>query len=170
MRFNLNGEEKIFNGDPDLQLLEYLRGAEGVHTPRVGCSGKGTCGACTVLLDNIPMLSCLISMKKVEGLSVVTADETGQMIQDIFSLSFRKEGTVICSHCVPELTLKARNFLKKNISPSYEAARRANNKNLCRCIGRDKIVISFLNAAEILRDESRMMKYKATDKFYEDNP
>jgi hypothetical protein len=50
-------------------------------------------------------------MKKIEGLSAVTADESGQMIQDIFSLSFHKKGTVICSRCVPGLTLKAGNFL-----------------------------------------------------------
>jgi len=164
MRFILNGEEKIFNGDPDLKLLEYLRGMKDIHLPRTGCSGNGICGACIVLLDERPVLSCLVTMQKIEERSVFTPDESEQIIQDIFSLFLRKEGTVECSYCVPFITIIARENLKKKSSSILDATRSAVNQKLCRCLGRDKIITSFSNTAEILRDDIRMTIYKTLGK------
>ena len=162
MRFKLNGVETIFDGDPDLKLQEYLKSVQGIHLPRTGCSGDGICGACTILLNDRPVLSCLMTMRKIEGHSVVTPDESGQSIQDIFSIFLRKEGTVECSYCVPFITIIARENLEKETPSILDATRSAVNQKLCRCLGRDKITTSFSNTAEILRDGIRMTMYKTS--------
>ena len=152
MRFILNGEEMVFDGDVNLMLYEYLQSVESLPVSKVACSGKGVCGACTVMLDGNAVLSCDVPMGKVADKNVFTADVTGQVIQDVFSIALRKIGTPECSYCVPDLIMTVRVFLEKNSETTFEEARRANHKNLCRCIGRGEIARSFMDAAEILRN------------------
>jgi aldehyde oxidoreductase len=153
MRFILNGDEKVFNGDPDLTLLDYLRTVEGIPVTKVGCTGSGKCGACTVQVDDRAVLSCKVTMEKIADACVSTTDEQGQRIQDAFSLSLRKTGNVECSYCVPETVLKARIFLEKNSKPTFEQTLRAIERHLCHCIGNNGVARSLIAAAQILRDE-----------------
>ena len=157
MRFILNGDERVFDGYHDLTLLDYLRSMGDVPVTKVGCTGNGRCGACTVQIDDRAVLSCKIIMEKVADSTVNTTDEQGQRIQDIFSLSLRKMGTVECSYCVPETVLKARIFLEKNSRPTFEQTLRAIERHLCHCIGNNGVARSLLAAAEILRDEEEVV-------------
>jgi aldehyde oxidoreductase len=160
MRFKLNGEEMSYDGDADLPLLDYLKTIEGISTPKIECSGAGSCGACTVQLDDKAVMSCSITMEKVKDKSVVTNDEFSQRIQDVVSVSIRKIGTAECGYCIPETIMSARIFLKKNPEPTYEEALKVISRHLCHCIGRNKIARSLVNAAEILGDEDKLLRYK----------
>lgn len=155
MLFTLNGEEMEFTGDPEMTLFEYLKTVAGVPVTRVGCAGGGTCGACTVQVDDRALLSCRTPMVKIDGALVNTSTETGQLIQDIFSIVLRKKGTPDCHYCVPEVIMKARLFLENNPNPTEKDSRRAIAHHLCHCIGHYKIVRSLLEAAEILKDPDR---------------
>jgi isoquinoline 1-oxidoreductase subunit alpha len=143
------------------QLRVYLR-QETDATVRIDA------GVFTVQLDESAVLSCSIPMKKVMNKSVVTAEESEQMIQNIFSYALQKAGTAECSYCVPEVIMRARIFLKNNSNLTYEKALRVAKINLCRCIGRHKIASAVIEVSEILMDESRMMKYKISDEIREE--
>jgi aerobic-type carbon monoxide dehydrogenase small subunit (CoxS/CutS family) len=153
MRFILNGDERVFNGDHELTLLDYMRTVEGIPVTKVGCTGSGRCGACAVLMDDRAVLSCKVTMEKVADARVSTTDEQGQRIQDIFSLSLRKMGLAECGYCVPETVLKARIFLEKNSDPTFEQTLRAIERHLCHCIGNNGVARSLMNAAEILKEK-----------------
>ncbi len=158
MRFFLNGDEKIFNGDPELSLLDYLRTVEDIPVTKVGCTGNGRCGACTVLMDDRAVLACRVTMEKAADARISTTDEQGQRIQDIFSLSLRRMGIAECGYCVPETVLKARAFLEKNLNPTFEQTLRAVERHLCHCIGNNGVARSLMNAAEILKEEPQAVE------------
>jgi len=153
MKFTLNGVETVFDGNPELALLDYLKGVPGVHLPHDPCDGTGRCGACTVMLDGRPVLSCSTPMSKAADCHVVTVDRSGQMVQDAVSLTLQQMGAPDCPYCVPETIMRARLFLEKNPDPTYEESYRSLKPDLCHCIGRKKIARSLLDAAEILRAE-----------------
>ena len=74
MEFYLNGEKRNYEGDPNLNLMDYLRNTEKIISPKDGCSPEGVCGCCTVLLENKAVKSCISAMKRVEGKEVVTTE------------------------------------------------------------------------------------------------
>jgi len=152
MRFNLNGSDVDYGGNPDMTLLDYLKSVAGVPVTSVGCSGGANCGACTVLVDGRAVLSCRTPMAKIAGALVSTSDGAGQVIQDIFSLSLRSMGSPYCHYCVPETVMKARAFLEKNPDPTPEQSRRAIDRHLCHCIGSGNVARSIMEAAEQLRE------------------
>jgi aerobic-type carbon monoxide dehydrogenase small subunit (CoxS/CutS family) len=160
MHFNLNGEEKSFDGDANLPLLEYLKSIDSISTPKIECAGTRICGACTVQVDDKAVMSCSITMEKVKDKSVVTSDELDQMIQDVVSVSIRKIGTAECNYCIPETIMRARVFLKKNPAPTFEEALKVISRHLCHCIGHYKIARSLVNAAEILGDENKLLRFR----------
>jgi aerobic-type carbon monoxide dehydrogenase small subunit (CoxS/CutS family) len=147
MRFNLNGRDVEYSGDPDMTLLDYLRSVAGIPVTSAGCSGGTNCGACTVMVDDRAVLSCKTTMAKVADALVSTSDGAGQLIQDIFSLCLRSLGTPECHYCVPETVMKARVFLEKNPDPTPEQSRRAVDRHLCHCIGSHNIARSIINTA-----------------------
>ena len=74
MQFKLNGQERVFDGDPDLSLLNYLREIEGITSPKDGCAPQAACGCCVVQVNDKALLACVTPMKKVEGGSVITVE------------------------------------------------------------------------------------------------
>jgi aerobic-type carbon monoxide dehydrogenase small subunit (CoxS/CutS family) len=155
MKFILNGTETVFEGNTEITLLDFLRRTNGVQVPAMACDGTGRCGACTVELDGRPVLSCSLPMHKVEECSIVTTDESSQMIQDIISFALQKTGIPECSYCVPETIMRARLFLQRNPDPTYEQSLLSVRHELCKCIGRKKIARSLVDAAGIIRDEEK---------------
>lgn len=151
MQFLLNGKETEYTGDPAMTLFDYIKNVAGLTVTDVGCAGAGRCGACTVEVDGKAVLSCRTPMARVADALVETSGETGQLIQDIFSMALRKRGTPECHYCVPEVMMKARLFLEKNPEPTEKDARYAIAHHLCHCIGHYKVARSLLDAAEILK-------------------
>ena len=173
--FILNGDEINYSGDPEQKLMTFLREEKNITTPKNGCS-TGSCGACTVQIDDKAILSCVTPMKRVAGKKVFTTDGLEQYIQDIFAEVFVDEGGVQCGFCTPGIVMSTRVMLMKNTNPSKADIQKALQKHICRCTGYVKIETAIMRVAKLLRGEkevdaprqlgkvgSRQHKYDAHD-------
>jgi len=137
--FSVNGREVTVDGAPMDRLLDVLRGPVGLTGTKEGC-GEGECGACTVLLDGEPVLSCLVPLfqcagRKVETVEAVAAGPAKELLE-----RFVAAGGVQCGACTPGIVVTAAALLKESPAPDREEARRALAGNLCRCTGYEGIL------------------------------
>jgi carbon-monoxide dehydrogenase small subunit len=144
----VNGEARQAEGPPLERLLDVLREQLGLAGAKEGC-GEGECGACTVLLDGEPVLSCLVPILQCEGREVVTvegvaADDEGRALIERFVAA----GGVQCGACTPGIVVTARALLREDPRPSRAAVQRALAGNLCRCTGYEGIFRAFTADAE----------------------
>ncbi len=140
IRFRLNGEPVEVDVEPNELLINVLRDKLGVTSVRYGC-GIGECGACTVLVDGEPVLSCLVLAADVDGRDVVTVEglaRDGEL--DPLQRAFLEEGAVQCGYCIPGFILTAKKLLEENPRPSVEDILDYLRGNLCRCTGYVNIV------------------------------
>ncbi len=151
MKFYLNGIEKEFSGDENLSLLTYLREIENITSVKDGCSGQGTCGACSVEINGKSSLSCATPMKKIEGAEIVTVEGIEEYKQRVFANAFVVKGGVQCGFCTPGIVMNAKILLENNPNPTRDEIAKAINRNLCRCTGYKKIIDSIEYAAEAIR-------------------
>lgn len=137
-------EEKL-----DVNLLHFLREEMDLTGTKNGC-GVGVCGACTVLIDNIPVRACKKLVKDAVGKQVLTIEGMLQSDGSLHPLqqSFIDAGAVQCGFCTPGMVLAAHALLLKNSSPSREQIRKALVGNLCRCTGYQQIVDAIEEAAK----------------------
>jgi selenium-dependent xanthine dehydrogenase len=160
MKFTLNGNEKEYNGNPELSLLKYLREVEGITSPKDGCSPQASCGACTVELNGKAVLSCVTPMKKVENGNIVTIEGIGNYKQETFANAFVEKGGTQCGFCTPGIVMRSKVLLDKNPNPTEEEIRKELKPNLCRCTGYKKIVESIQYVAEAFRENKTIPKPK----------
>ena len=137
--FSVNGRELTVDGAPMDRLLDVLRGPIGLTGTKEGC-GEGECGACTVLLDGEPVLSCLVPLfqcagRKVETVEAVAAGPAKELLE-----RFVAAGGVQCGACTPGIVVTAAALLKESPAPDRDEARRALAGNLCRCTGYEGIL------------------------------
>lgn len=151
MEFTLNGKKKTFHGDPERLLLDYLREEAGFTGAKDGCSGEGTCGACSVIMDGRAVLACTTRMKRVEGRAVTTIEGLDASSRDAFADAFVESGGIQCGFCTPGIVMSAKALLDKNRDPSGEQIAKAIQINLCRCTGYKKVIESIEDAAASLR-------------------
>ena len=156
MEFKLNGRSIQYDGDPDLDLLTYLREEAGILSPKNGCAPQAACGACTVDLNGKAVLSCVTKMGKIEGSSVTTIEGMGQYRQDVFANAFVEKGGVQCGFCIPGIVVQANSLINKNPEPSWDDVEKALTPNLCRCTGYKKVIDSILYAADAIRREEEI--------------
>ena len=140
LTYRLNGRERTDAVPDNVLLLDYLRETVGLTGTKTGCDG-GECGACTVLVDGVPALSCLTLAATVAGRSVETIEslaEGGRLafIQEGFH---RKLGSQ-CGYCTPGLIMASEALLRHIPNPTEDAIRDALGSNICRCTGYVKIV------------------------------
>ncbi|WP_110208556.1 (2Fe-2S)-binding protein [Nocardioides daejeonensis] len=134
-------------------LSDALRHDCGLTGTHVGCE-HGVCGACTVLVDGVPMRSCLIFAVAAEGAQITTVegltepDDTLSPVQQ----AFRECHGLQCGFCTPGFLTTIAAGLEENPEPTEEEAREMIAGNLCRCTGYHNIVKSVLRAAEITRE------------------
>ena len=152
MKFTLNGIEKTFSGDPKLPLLTYLREQENIISPKDGCAPQAACGCCVVELNQRAVLSCAITMAKVENGDVTTIEGVAPEIQDTFAKAFLAKGGVQCGFCIPGIVMQSKVLLDKNPDPTRPEIQKALTQNLCRCTGYKKIEDAILCAAEAIRE------------------
>jgi len=164
VEFVLNGERRIFEGDANLKLSKYLREEAGITTSKVGCSGQGACGGCTIIMNGKATLSCMTPMKQAQGKAIITPDGLEQKIQDTFARAFVLKGGVQCGFCTPGMVMAARALLLDTPDPTRSQIKKAIQRNLCRCTGYQKIVDSILYAAHVLRGEETLPEESATGK------
>jgi carbon-monoxide dehydrogenase small subunit len=135
IRMSLNGEETDVSFAPYKTLLEVLREDLGHTGTKHGCE-LGECGACAVLLDGKPVLSCLVLALECDGRQVLTveglgADGTLHPLQDAFA----DLGAAQCGYCTPGILVTAKALLDQNPHPNRDQIREAISGNLCRCTG-----------------------------------
>ena len=144
----INGEEVEFLCEPRESLLEILRETLKMTGSKERCN-NGNCGACTVLMNGVPVDSCLVLGVEAEGADILTVEgiaEEGKLhpLQQCFL-----EGAALqCGICTPGFLVSAKALLDKNPNPSEHDIRFELSGNLCRCTGYDKIVRSVQEAAK----------------------
>ncbi len=150
----LNGIDRTVRVPEDMTLLELLREKLGHTGTKDGCS-NGDCGACTVLVDGLPLLSCLYPAVKAAGRSVRTVEGLGtkNRLHPLQS-RFLKLGAVQCGFCTSGMLMAAKALLDRNPDPTPYDIKEAISGNLCRCTGYHKVIDAILAAAAELRGES----------------
>ncbi|MBP2627544.1 MAG: (2Fe-2S)-binding domain protein [Firmicutes bacterium] len=150
LNFMLNGKETIVDTQPDRRVVDLLREDLGLIGAKE-CCGAGECGACTILVNGISRLSCLMLAAQLEGMEVTTiegvAPEGGF---DIVQQAFIDHGAVQCGFCTPGMVLAVMDLLHRNPQPTSTEIREGLSGNLCRCTGYQKIVEAVLAAAALL--------------------
>ena len=156
----VNGEAVSFPEKPGEMLADLLRERLFLTGTKIGCN-EAECGACTVLVDGEPILSCTYPAPKangkriltIEGLARTWQEETGQSEQlHPLQEAFIQHGAVQCGFCIPGQILTAYAFLKRNPNPQQEEIRQALKDTLCRCGGYPTIERSILAAAKAMSD------------------
>ncbi len=136
--FTLNGELKTFATEPNEKLLALLR-REGYKGTKYGC-GQGTCGACTVLMDDRAVYACLLYAMQAEGRdirtieSIGTFDKPSELQQELI-----QGGAVQCGFCIPGMIMSAEALMKAETTFDDDIVREYMDGNLCRCTGYEKI-------------------------------
>ena len=148
LQLHVNGETYEVLTQIQKTLLEVLREDIGLIGTKRGCD-LGACGACTVLIDGKPHLSCLTLAVDVQGKEILTIEGLSHN-GDLHPLqkAFIKKGAIQCGFCTPGMILAAKAFLDEQPHPSEEEVKRAISGNLCRCTGYVKIVEAILTASE----------------------
>ena len=147
IRFRLNGEPRELDIDPERTLLWVLRTDLELTGTKYGC-GEALCGACTVLVDNAAVHSCVIPMKDVEGTDVTTIEGVARN-GDLHPLQeeFAERGALQCGYCTPGMIMNAYGLLLDNPSPSRAEIIEGMEDNLCRCAAHKRIVEAIEAAA-----------------------
>ena len=149
--FKVNGRLYEVIIEPHMLLIDVLRDKLGLMGVKYAC-GTGDCGACTVLVDGKPILSCLTLAVTAKNKNILTIEglAQGNTLHPI-QQAFIDHGAVQCGFCTPGMILTAKALLDENPTPTREDVKAALDGNLCRCTGYIKIVDAVLAAAERMK-------------------
>lgn len=137
--------------EPHILLVEILRNELGLTGTKHSC-GIGYCGACTVLVDGKPVLSCLTLASTVEGKNITTIEGLAKGTDlHLIQKTFINCGAIQCGYCTAGMILSAKALLDENLNPTKEEVKQALSGHLCRCTGYVKIVDAVMAAAETMR-------------------
>lgn len=154
VRFRVNGDPVEVGVPSHHTLVEALRYVLGLTGTKQGCD-KGDCGACTVLVDGAPTLSCILPVHEVEDRDVVTVEGLAPGVEPHpLQDEFDRHGAAQCGFCTPGILCSAAALLDETPSPSREEIREALSGNLCRCTGYTKIFVAVEAAAARLRGDA----------------
>ena len=148
VHLHVNGDRRLAGVPEHYTLLETLRYALGLTGSKQGCD-KGDCGACTVLVDGRPILSCITPVWEAEEREVVTVEGLASLgdpspLQDAFDLM----GAAQCGFCTPGILCSLSALLDRPSAPDLPEIKEALSGNLCRCTGYTKIVEAVLFAID----------------------
>jgi aerobic-type carbon monoxide dehydrogenase small subunit (CoxS/CutS family) len=152
MTFRVNGDTRQVAASPTHTLLEVLREELDLTGTKHGCE-LGHCGACTVLVEGRPVLSCL-------QLAVEVTDEEITTVEGLahdnhlhpLQQAFAERGAAQCGYCTPGFLVSGAALLERNVSPTRDEIKAALAGNLCRCTGYTKIIEAVELAAERMRE------------------
>lgn len=144
----VNGEERAVVTASNRTLLNVLREELGLTGTKQGCD-DGDCGACTVLVDGAPVLSCIMLAAQCAGRDVTTIEGLARQARlDRVQEAFWHEGGMQCGFCTPGMIMSSYALLQRNPHPTDDEIRQALSNNLCRCTGYTKIIAAVRRAAE----------------------
>jgi 4-hydroxybenzoyl-CoA reductase subunit gamma len=147
VKLNVNGREREDAISEHTLLLDYLREQLGLTGTKRGCDG-GECGACTVLVDGKPQLSCITLACRCEGSEVSTIESLAQQGRlSALQTAFNEKLGTQCGFCTPGMIMAAQALLLREPDPSEDQIREALSGNICRCTGYVKIIESVQAAA-----------------------
>ena len=148
IQLDINGNVYSLSVLPQRTLLEVLREDLGLTGTKEGCS-EGECGVCTVLLEGLPVRSCLLLAIDVRGRRITTIEGLSRegKLHPI-QKAFIEEGAIQCGFCTPGMLLSSKALLDENPRPNEEEIRVALSGNLCRCTGYIKIFKAVQAAAQ----------------------
>lgn len=147
----INGDHVEYLCQPDETLLDVLRDRLGLTGAKEGC-GTGDCGACSVIVDDRLVCSCLVLGAEAEGRQIETIEGMahGDQLHPL-QQKFLEHAALQCGICTPGFLIAAKDLLAKNPSPTEEEIRFGLAGNLCRCTGYDKIVSAVQDAANVMK-------------------
>ena len=146
IELTINGERCELSVAPHETLLDVLRDKLDLTGTKRGCD-TGACGACTVIMDDVPILSCLTLAVKCHNREIITIEGMGTSGQlHPLQQAAIEHNAVQCGFCTPGWLLSAKVLLDENPHPTQEEVRTAIAGNLCRCTGYKKIVEAILSA------------------------
>ncbi|MBT3768100.1 MAG: (2Fe-2S)-binding protein [Rhodospirillaceae bacterium] len=144
----VNGKKVAGSVEPRMSLLDFLRSEIGLTGTHMGCE-HGVCGACSVLVDDVPLRSCLMLAVQAHNHAITTVEglcnedgSTGEL-QD----AFRDAHGMQCGYCTPGMLISAHALLESNKDPSVDDIKEAIGGNLCRCTGYVQIIEAIQLAA-----------------------
>jgi carbon-monoxide dehydrogenase small subunit len=150
LSFEVNGVRRELDVDPAARLIDVLRDELGLTGTKEGC-GEGECGACTVLIDDRAVDSCLVIAAQVRDKRVLTVEglaRDGEL--DVLQQQFIDHGAVQCGFCTPGMLMSAKALLLAHPQPSERQIRVALAGNLCRCTGYGAIIAAVTAAGRAL--------------------
>jgi 4-hydroxybenzoyl-CoA reductase subunit gamma len=149
LALTLNGRKRVDAVADNLLLLDYLREIVGLTGTKTGCDG-GECGACTVLVDDVPRLSCLTLAAGIDGARIDTVESLGEDGQlSAVQRGFHEKLGSQCGYCTPGFIMASVGLLRHNPQPTDNEILAALGSNICRCTGYVKIIEAVRYAAEL---------------------
>ena len=151
----INGREYERSVEPRLLLSDFLRHEIGLTGTHVGCE-HGVCGACTVLLDNEAVRSCLLFAVQTNGREVATVEGLDAGPQQLHPIQhgFWEAHGLQCGFCTPGILMSLVPFLEQNPDPTEKEIRDLLSGNICRCTGYQKIVEAVQLGARLIQEKS----------------
>ncbi len=150
----INGEPAEFLCEGQESLLDSLRNQLGLTGTKEGCT-TGDCGACSVVLDDLLVPSCLVLAAEAQGRKIETIEGVakGEKLH-VLQQQFLEHAALQCGVCTPGFIVAAKELLEKTPDPTEDETRYYLAGNLCRCTGYDKIIRAVLGAAAELRGDA----------------
>ncbi len=147
---SVNGQTHEADVDADTPLLYVLRNEFQLNGAKYGC-GLGQCGACTVLIDDRPVFSCLVPLAAVGDRKVRTIEGLGSRDKPAaLPIAFEAEQAAQCGYCIAGMIMRAQALLERNPRPSESELRRHMATNLCRCGTHMRILAAIRRAARAM--------------------
>ncbi len=148
IQFEVNGKRVSLEVEPDELLIDVLRDHLDLKGVKAGCRA-GECGACSVILNDRVVTSCLIPAIKADGGKITTVEgleKDGQLHP--LQKTFVEKGAIQCGFCTPGMLLSAKNLFDQNPAPTIQQIKTAVSGVLCRCTGYQKIIDAIYSASK----------------------